>query len=292
MNLQTLMDGKAAVVTSSAVGIGRGISIALAEHGANVTCLDIDVVNNHQTAELVREAGAECLAIDCDVADKVQVRHAINEAVQTFGRIDVLINNAGVWEDSSLLTGTYESQTDAYDRAMGACAMGAYYCTRAAVPQMLEVGGGNVLNVITEHIKEGHYLSGPALGYDSAKFSMWRQVETWATELAEENIRVNGLCFGATDTPMLRGVAPEIADAAIKVEDLGQAVINVLAHGPRGPTGQTYLFETSGTLREESLAAIAALGFQPRTTTREQDNDHDPPKQRRRESATPPQTSS
>ncbi len=255
-----ILGGKVAVVTGSAVGIGRGISVALSQQGANVVCLDIDVVNNRQTAELVRVAGGECIAIDCDVADKIQVRHAINAAVQSFGRIDVLINNAALWEDSSLLGGSYESQTDAYDRAMGACAMGAYYCARAAVPAMLEVGAGNIVNIITEHIKEGHYLTGrPALGYDCAKFSMWRQVETWATELKEKNIRVNGLCFGATDTPMLRGVAPDLADVAMKIEDLGQAVINVISHGDDGPSGETWLFGTSGTPRQDSLAAIAAL---------------------------------
>jgi NAD(P)-dependent dehydrogenase (short-subunit alcohol dehydrogenase family) len=255
-----ILEGKTAVVTGSAIGIGRGIAVALAQQGANVTCLDIDVVNNRKTAELVRDAGGDCLAIDCDVADKVQVRHAINDTVQSFGRIDVLVNNAALWEDSSLLGGTYESQTDAFDRAMGACAMGAYYCTRAAVPAMLEIGGGNIINIITEHIKPGHYLSGrPALGYDCAKFSMWRQVESWAEELRDHNIRANGLCFGATDTPMLRGVAPDMADAAMKTADLGQAVINVLAHGDDGPSGETWLFGTSGSPREESLVAIAAL---------------------------------
>jgi len=255
-----LLQGKTAVVTGSAVGIGRGISVALAGQGANVACLDIDIVNNRETAELVRAAGVACLAIDCDVADKVQVRNAINQTVQIFGRIDVLVNNAAVWEDSSLLNGTYESQTSEYDRAMGACAMGAYYCARACVPAMIRAGSGNIVNIITEHIKEGHYLTGrPALGYDCAKFAMWRQVETWAAELAAKNIRVNGLCFGATDTPMLRGVAPDIADAAMKIEDLGQAVINVIAHGDGGPSGQTWLFGTSGTPRIESLAAIAAL---------------------------------
>ena len=99
----------------------------------------------------------------------------------------------------------------------------------------------------------------PALGYDCAKFSMWRQVETWAAELKEKNIRVNGLCFGATDTPMLRGVAPDLADVAMKIEDLGQAVVNVISHGDDGPSGETWLFGTSGTPREDSLVAIAAL---------------------------------
>ena len=255
-----LLADKVAVVTGSAIGIGRGISVALAEQGADVIALDINVVENRGTARAVREAGAKCLAIACDIADKVQVRSAVDAGLQAFERIDVLVNNAAVWDDSSLLNGTFESQTAAFDEAMGACAMGAYYCARACVPAMLEAGGGHIVNVITEHVKEGHHIAGPqGLGYDCAKFSMWRQTENWAGELAESNIRVNGLCFGATDTPMLRGVAPDIADSAMQPADLGQAVINLLAHGQQGPNGQTFLFGVTGSPREESLVAIAAL---------------------------------
>lgn len=258
-----LLKDKVAVVTGSAVGIGRGIAVALAEQGAGILALDIDAVENKATAQAVREAGTECLAIACDIADKAQVRNAVGAGLQALGRIDVLINNAAVWDDSSLLSGTYESQTAAFDAAMGACAMGAYYCARACVPAMLQAGGGHVVNIITEHVKEGHYIAGPqGLGYDCAKFSMWRQTESWAGELADRNIRVNGLCFGATDTPMLRGVAPEIADAAMLPADLGQAVINLIAHGEQGPNGETFLFGVTGSPREESLVAIAALAPQ------------------------------
>ena len=255
-----LLEHKVAVVTGSAVGIGRGIALALAREGANIIALDINALENHTTAAEVAAAGQECLALACDVADKVQVRHAINEGLAAFGRVDVLINNAAVWDDSSLLGGTFESQTAAYDNAMGSCAMGAYYCARACVPAMVASGGGNIINVITEHVKEGHYITeAPALGYDCAKFSQWRQVENWGHELRDSGIRANGLCFGATDTPMFRNAVPTEGLDTMKPEDLGQAVINLLSHGPTGPTGQTYLFGTSGTPREESLKAIAAL---------------------------------
>jgi NAD(P)-dependent dehydrogenase (short-subunit alcohol dehydrogenase family) len=255
-----MLQGKVAVVTGSAIGIGRGICVSLAEQGARVVALDIDIHNNAETARQVRATGQECLAIDCDVSDKTQVRNAFNLALQAYGRIDLLVNNAAVWDNSALLEGTYESQTAEFDRAMGSCTMGTYYCTLAATPALIAAGGGNVINVITEHVKEGHLLTNrPALGYDAAKFGQWRLTAVMAEHLAPENIRVNGLCFGATDTPMLRGVAPEMADAAMKVEDLGQAILNIVSHGPGGPSGETYLFGTSGSPRDESLVAIAAL---------------------------------
>jgi len=163
--------------------------------------------------------------------------------------------------DCTLLGGSYQSQTANFDAAMGGCAMGSFYCACACAPAMQAVGGGHMINIITEHVKEGHYITGaPAVGYDCAKFSQWRQTESWAVELAAANIRVNALCFGATDTPMLREHAPpELADTAMRPEDIGQAVLNLIAHGPDGPTGETHLFGTSGTPRKESLTAIAAL---------------------------------
>ncbi len=261
--MEKMLNGKVAVVTGAAVGIGRGVSVALAEAGADIVALDLDSLNNQATAKAVAAAGRNCLALACDMADKMQVRRCIDAGLSRFGRIDVLVNNAAVFDDSSLLGGTYESQTAAFDAAMGACALGAYYAARACVPAMVAVGGGHIVNMITEHVKEGHYITGmAALGYDCAKFSMWRQTETWAVELAEQNIRVNGLCFGATDTPMLRTHAPDMAGdpSLMTPADLGQATLNLIAHGVDGPTGETYLFGTSGTPAEESRKAIAALG--------------------------------
>ena len=201
-----MLEGKVAVVTGSAVGIGRGIAVGFAEQGADVACLDIDAVENAETVRQVRAAGRQGLAVDCDVADKAQVRRAMNSVIQRLGRIDVLVNNAAIWEDTSLTGGTYESQTNAYERSMDICAMGSYYCARAAVPAMRQAGGGEIINVITEHIKEGHLITGlgAGSGYDSAKWVQWRQTETWALELKDLGIRVNALCMGATDSPMFR----------------------------------------------------------------------------------------
>ncbi len=255
-----LLDGKAAVVTGGAVGIGRAIAVALAENGADVASLDIDAANNGETVALVRAAGRKGLAVDCDVADKVQVRRAMNGALQRLGRIDVLVNNAAVYVDTSLTAGTYQSQTSEYERSIDTCAMGSYYCARAAVPAMQALGGGNILNVITEHIKEGHLLTGAAAsGYDCAKWVQWRQTETWAVELKAHNIRVNAICMGATDTPMLRAASGGAWSGGMEPEDVAQAVMNIFAHGPDGPSGESYVFGVSGTPREQSLKEIAAL---------------------------------
>lgn len=253
------LEGQVAVVTGGAEGIGRGFAVAFAEQGANVASLDIDALSNQETIRQVRATGRDGLAIDCDVADKEQVRRAMNSVVQRFGRINVLVNNAAIWVDTALTSGTYESQARGFEDSMDICTLGTYYCTLAAVPAMRAAGGGNVLNVITEHVHEGHLITGlaQATGYDAAKFAQARLTETWAVELKPHNIRVNALCMGATDSPMFR--ATHDSPAEIMPADIAQGALNVLAHGPDGPTGELLLFAASGTPREQALREIAAL---------------------------------
>lgn len=255
-----LLEGKVAVITGSAEGIGRGLAIGMAEEGADVALLDIDAANNAETARLVRAFGRKALSLDCDIADKRQVRRAMHDAVQAFGRIDVLVNNAAIYGDTRLTVGTFESQSALYERSLDVCALGGYYCTLAAVPAMRLAGGGNVINIITEHIKEGHmYTGAPATGYDSAKWVQWRQTESWAVELKPYGIRVNALCHGATDTPMLRAFARIDPEKVMLPEDVALAALNVIRQGPDGPTGQAFVFGYSGSGRAVGRAEAEAI---------------------------------
>ena len=101
------LDGQVAVITGSAMGVGRGLAIALAERGALIAGLDIADAENEETGRLVAAGGSEWLALSCDISDKSAVRWAIDEVAERFGRIDVLVNNAAVFEDSRLLAGDY-----------------------------------------------------------------------------------------------------------------------------------------------------------------------------------------
>jgi NAD(P)-dependent dehydrogenase (short-subunit alcohol dehydrogenase family) len=176
-----LLEGKVAVITGSAEGIGRGMAIGMAEEGADTVLLDIDAANNAETARRVTALGRRALSLDCDIADKQQVRRAMHDALLAFGRFDIVVNNAAVYGDTRLTTGTFESQAALYERCIDVCALGGYYVTLAAIPGLRAAGGGHVINIITEHIKEGHmYTGAPATGYDSAKWVQWRQTESWA----------------------------------------------------------------------------------------------------------------
>lgn len=254
-----LLEGQVAVVTGAAVGIGRGMAVAFAEEGADIALLDIDAVNNLEAAEAVRALGRRALAIDCDVADKVQVRKAFARVINELGRVDILVNNAAVWLDTSLTAGTFDTQSTNYERSIDICAMGSYYCALAAVPAMRKAGGGHIINIITEHIKEGHYITGMyATGYDGAKFVQWRQTESWAVELKPHGIRVNAICPGATDTPMLRNFSPAMADIGMKPADVALAALNIIRQGPDGPVGKSYLVgpSRSGTGRADAEAIL------------------------------------
>ena len=252
------LKGNVAVVTGSAKGIGRGVALVLAQQGVRIAGLDVDASDNAETASRVESAGGQFMAITCDISDKHAVKQAIEKVVDTYRQIDLLINNAGYWDNSALTQGDYDSQTVEFDRAMGASAMGSYYVTRACIDHM--PAGSNIIGMITDHIKPGYLITGaPAVGYDCAKFAMWRQTETWAIELADRRIRVNGLCFGAVDTPMLRSVTTDLQATAMKAEDIGQAVLNILAHSTEGPTGQTWLIAKTHDAREIGLEEIAAL---------------------------------
>ena len=256
--------GLAVIVTGSAVGIGRAIATRFAALGASVAGLDIDAVGNADTAA---GTGSQFTPVLCDVGDAVTVKSAVDRVAAATGRIDVLVNNAAVWNDTRLTAGTYEEQVAAMQRAMGACAMGSFHCAAAVVPHMRNVGG-NIVNLLTNHIRLDQLITGlPATGYDAAKFAQWRFTESWAQELASLQIRVNGLAFGATDTPMLRAVSARIANEGMRANDMAEAVLNIVLQGRNGDVGQTYDVGFTGTPRATSLEQIAALRVprQPRS---------------------------
>ena len=247
-------------VTGSAVGIGREVATSWAKESATIVGLDIDRAENKMTHSQVESAGGTCHSYTCDISDREAVRAVFDDLKGKIDHIDLLVNNAAVYGDTKLTSSDWDTQTRAFDNAMGSCAMGAFYCTAAAVPLLEKSGTSNIINILTDHVRPGFYLTGgPATGYDCAKFALWRLTESWAEELKEMGIRVNGLCFGATDTPMLREFAPQMIENGMKVEDLDLAIRHVINQGPGGDTGASYDFGMGPTPRATSLEQIDAI---------------------------------
>lgn len=254
------MKKKTILVTGSAVGIGREVSISFAREGATVVALDIDDAENDVTRQAVIEAGGTCHIYHCDIGDKSAVRTVFDDLELKVDHIDLLVNNAAVFNNTTLTGGDWQQQTAAFDKAMFSCVMGAFYCTAAAVSLLTNAGQSNVINILTNHVKEGYYISGrPFTGYDCAKFSLWRLTESWAVELKDQGTRVNGLCFGATDTPMLREFSPGLVANSMAAGDIDQAIRNVIGQGPGGATGRSYEFGMGLAPRETSRAEIEAI---------------------------------
>lgn len=254
------MNKQVVLVTGSAVGIGREVCVSFAREGATVVALDIDDIENEVTRQAVVEAGGTCHLYHCDIGDKVAVRAVFDDLDGKIDHINLLVNNAAVFNNTGLTGGDWQQQTTAFDTAMNSCAMGAFYCTAAAVSLLANAGHSNIINILTNHVKEGYLLTGrPFSGYDCAKFSLLRLTENWAVELIDQGTRVNGLCFGATDTPMLRQFSPSKVAQSMSVGDIDQAIRNVVNQGPDGDTGQSYDFGMSDTPRANSRAEIEAL---------------------------------
>lgn len=249
------------VITGGAVGIGQAIAKAVGDRGGRVFNIDHDAAGNEETDKLVADAGGQCTSFVANAGDPEVVHQIFDQISSETDHIDLLVNNSAIWNDSSLTNGNYQSQVTAFRTATDSCLHSAFCCTLAAVPMLENSTNPVVINMNTEHMNAEHYLSHIAgsTGYDCAKFGLWRLTQTWAVELESKCIRVNELCFGAVDTPMLRAVNSALADAGMKPEDLASAVFNIVDQGPNGGTGQSHSFGFSGTSREESLRQIAEM---------------------------------
>jgi len=255
------MSDLVAVITGGAVGIGQAVAKAVGERGGRVYNIDHDEAGNRETDRLVAEAGGQCTSFCDNAGDPDVVRRIFDQIAGETGHVDLLVNNSAVWNDSSLTGGDYQSQVAAFQIALNSCLHAAFCCTMAAVPLLEQSSNPVIINMNTEHMDADHYLSYivGSTGYDCAKFGLWRLTETWAAELKTRGIRVNELCFGAVDTPMLRAVSAEKADAGMKPEDLAKAVFHIVDQGRNGETGRSHFFGFSGTSRDESLKQIAAI---------------------------------
>jgi glucose 1-dehydrogenase len=211
MNLK----GKAAIVTGGNSGIGKAIVLALAEQGANV-CIDY-VANEQATEELEKKIvalGDQAIGVDADVSKVDDLQRLVDETVKAFGRLDIMVNNAGVETRSSVLD-TTEKQ---YDFVLDVNLKSAFFGTQVAAKQMIKQGdGGRIVNVTSVH--EDWPMPGNT-AYCLSKGGMRMLTRTAGVELAKHNITVIGVGPGAVDTPINKETE---ADPA-KMAKLGAAI--------------------------------------------------------------------
>jgi NAD(P)-dependent dehydrogenase (short-subunit alcohol dehydrogenase family) len=189
------LDGKVAVITGAGGGMGREAAIVFAEEGAQVCAADIDGAAAEQVAS---EAG-DALAVQVDVADGPSVQAMYAAAAERFGGIDVLYNNAGISpaDDDSIL----ETEEDAWDRVQNVNTKGVYLCCKHGIPYLLERGGGSVINVASFVALMGAATS--QISYSASKGAVLSMSRELGVQFARQGIRVNALCPGPVETPLL-----------------------------------------------------------------------------------------
>jgi NAD(P)-dependent dehydrogenase (short-subunit alcohol dehydrogenase family) len=192
------LDGKVAVITGAGGGMGREAAIIFAEEGAQVCAADID----GDAAEQVASEAGDALAVQVDVADGPSVQAMYAAAAEQFGGIDVLYNNAGISppDDDSIL----ETEEDAWDRVQNVNTKGVYLCCKHGIPYLLERGGGSVINVASFVALMGAATS--QISYSASKGAVLSMSRELGVQFARRGIRVNALCPGPVETPLLLGI--------------------------------------------------------------------------------------
>ena len=189
---------KVAVVTGAARGIGLAISKKFLEEGYRVAILDIDQKTLSQTMKQFFDTN-NVLGLECDVSEPDQVDQAVNLVVEEFGRIDVLVNNAGIAEFKPMLETSYEE----WSRILAVNLNGPFICTQACAPIMLKNEGGSIVNIASI---SGLRASTLRIAYGTSKAALMHLTKQQAAELGNKGIRVNAIAPGPVDTAMAKKV--------------------------------------------------------------------------------------
>ncbi|HAC35508.1 MAG TPA: dehydrogenase [Gammaproteobacteria bacterium] len=236
--------GKVALVTGAAAGLGQAFSVAMAREGASLVLSD--KVDPDATAVAIGELGGETLSVHCDVTRESDINAMVEAAMERFGRIDILLNNAGIYPLATL----EETDNELWQRIIGINLTGTFMCSRAVVPHMKANGGGKIIN-----ISSGTFFMGsPGLSaYVATKGAVIGLTRSLGAELGEHNIQVNCIAPGLTTTPgVTGGMGDELRDGVVMLqaikrrevpEDMTGTVVFLASADSDFMTGQVMLVD-------------------------------------------------
>ena len=215
---------KVVIVTGAAAGIGRATALRFAREGARVAAFDVDAAKGQALAEDVRHLGTECLFERVNVAEAASVDAGVAAVASRFGRVDVLVNNAGILRDAQLVKwkdGQVAASLgdEAWEAVIGVNLRGAFHCARAVVPHMIRGGGGVILSASSV---VGLYGNFGQTNYVASKAGIVGMTRTWARELGRHKIRVNAVAPGYVATEILKAMPQKILDTMVEHTPLGR----------------------------------------------------------------------
>jgi NAD(P)-dependent dehydrogenase (short-subunit alcohol dehydrogenase family) len=215
-----LLADKVAIITGASKGIGRALSLRFGREGARVVCAARSADLVKETATQVQAAGGRAIAVVGDAAVEADVRRLVESAVQAFGRVDTLVNNAG---DGGPTKKVQDYLMEDWRYTIDSCLTSSYLCTRFVVPEMIKAGGGAIVNISSGAGRRGLPFR---IGYCSAKAGQVGMTFGMALELAPHNIRVNCVAPGAVEGDRIdRVIAGQAEARGISVEAMRKAMI-------------------------------------------------------------------
>jgi 3-oxoacyl-[acyl-carrier protein] reductase len=191
-------EGKVALVTGAARGIGAAIALTLAREGAAVVVADVDLEGARRVAQEIAGLGRKAKAIQADVSQHEAVKRLVGEAVSVFGKIDILVNNAGIIRRGAFV----EHSPQEWEKVLNVNLGGTFNCTQEVVPLMIKQGGGKIINISSIAGKVGDLASAPSYGASKGAINTFTM--SLARELAPHNINVNAIAPHAIETDMSR----------------------------------------------------------------------------------------
>ncbi len=214
---ETGLRDKVVIVTGGSAGIGRATAIRFAEEGAHVAVWDVVDKNSPALIQDIEQAGGKGSFQVVNVADVNSIEAAVAETISKWGRVDVLVNNAGItrdaqlakWKDGQLVASMTDEQWDA---VIAVNLKGVFACTRAVVPHMIKQGSGVILSASSV---VGLYGNFGQTNYMATKAGVIGMTKTWARELGRYNIRVNAIAPGFVGTEMVRAMPPKIVEGMV-----------------------------------------------------------------------------
>ena len=198
-----VLNGKVALITGAASGIGRATALLFAREGAAVAVVDVNEAKGKAVAQKIVDEGGQAIFVHCDVTSAAECQSAVQQTVKQLGKLDILFNNAGIIRRASVV----DTSEEEWDQVMAVNVKSVFLLSKYAIPIMIEAGGGAIINTAS-----GWGLIGgrDAASYCASKGAVVLLTKAMALDHGAQNIRVNCICPGDTDTPMLRNEAQQL----------------------------------------------------------------------------------